>query len=243
MHPAVRQLVLDRMTPRRLLGASLIAHWSATRPDLMELDGAAIRSWTDMIAGYKVTQTTAGFKPIWSPNSYAGFPGAGFDGTDDYVELTPSPLFSGSAPYEVWTRVMQPSLADTGTLVVFSSGGTSASNSRRVQKSVPAGVNRAGINVPDGTTNTTVRDDGTDFSGGPFVIRSVFADGANAVQVNGGPLVTGTGRLAGTGNVRLRFGASSTSIAGAFWPGVIADVLVMQPLTANQAVQLTRLLR
>ncbi len=227
--------------PQAMLGPALLGFWDAERVDRMTLAGSNVTSWTDLINGYTVSQATSGFKPLWESTSFGGRPGVRFDGTDDYLEMAPSPLPSGSAPYEVWALVTQTALAaDAGSKMAFSSGGTSGALSRRVLRAPSAGVNRASITVPDGTSFATVRDDVTDFSGGPFICRSVFADGASALQVNGGTPVTGTGTLAGTTSNRLRFGASSPTTASNFWQGLISAILVTDPLSAAQAAQLTR---
>src|SRR5688500_3331977 len=75
------------VSPVTILGASLLAWWTADRADLITLSGSQVTSWKDVVAGYDVVQGVGGSRPLWSATSFNGAPSLTFDAIDDELTL------------------------------------------------------------------------------------------------------------------------------------------------------------
>lgn len=221
------------------LGASLLAWWTADRSDLLTLNGSAVTSWKDVVAGHDAVQGVSAARPIYSPTSFGGVPGLTFDGVDDELTCTnPASLAalpSGSSPSEIWMVVQQDALGtDTGIRHALGYGGISASDRRAIVRSSVAGVSRGQVQFGDGSANFT-----SGIAGGAIqsrhVIRGIYASDGGTCEVDGSA-GSKAAAVPATGASRLRIGGSTAG--GFFWNGKIRDSIITSPLTTDQATAL-----
>lgn len=223
------------------LGSSLLAWWRTDRPDLITHVSGAVSSWKDTVAAYDAAQSGAG-KPTYSAASFNGFPGITFDGTDDELTLASQPFPSGANAAEIWAVVSQSALAaDTTTRQLFGYGGTSNATRRAVVRRVSGGVNRFGADIGDNSVAQPINDAAVDFSG-RHVLRVAVGATSTSVAINSGTPTSGSA-VPATGTTRARIGASTANTPANFWNGIVRDIIVTGPLSANQAYRLGRWLQ
>lgn len=222
------------------LGASLFAFWDAERSDLVTQSGGLVSSFKDVIAGYDTVQATAGAQPIYSAVSFNGRAGITFDGLNDQLTRVPAPaaIPSGANPGELWAVASQTALVDDTTVrVVTGTGGNSALSTRRLQRSVVASVNTAGMAVGTGAATVTVVNTNVELYG-RHVLRGVIGATTSRVDCDGVPgepqAVTPN-----SGTSRIRIGANNNGTATSFWQGAVNAILYTAPLTDQQAALLT----
>lgn len=220
-------------------GTSLVALWDAERADKLTLSGANVTTWTDIVAGYAPTQAVTASKPTYSATGLNGRSVVTYDGSDDILLLASVPFPTGANPCEMWALVNQAALvADTGTRTLATYGGVTGGTRRSLNRIVSSGVNRARVEVGNGTSGITAVDTTVDFSG-IHVLRGQ-ATGADAImQVDGGA-TTSSASIPGTTTTQFTLGAGNLA---AFFNGGINCFIVTLPLTAGQAAQLTAFLK
>jgi hypothetical protein len=217
------------------LGASLFAFWDAELASSLTLTGSAVTTWSDRKSGLAPTQSTSGFKPIWSSSSFNGRPGVTFDGTDDFLELAGvGSLPAGANPCEIWVLFDQTVAAgSTGNRYAFAYGnGDAAENGfarRAVGRTVDTGVNRGRILTDaSGPTAVSANDAAVDLSG-RHVLRYVYTGTHHRLDVDGNA-GTPAAVTATTGSERIRIGALVADVVSNFTQGTISAVLVTLPL-------------
>lgn len=184
--------------------------WDRKRLETITLvSGSAISAWASL-KGLSAAQGVGAARPLL----LGGHPA--FDGLDDELSATGvGGLPVGSASGEIWLLVNQKTLAtDTAGRRLFGYGGATNPGSRQINRAVVSGVNRASINVGDGTNTITVTDTHVDFSGRHFV-RVLVTPTATSIGVDGGRLTTAA-VVPNTGSVRTRLGANTAATASQF---------------------------
>jgi hypothetical protein len=222
------------------LGAALLALWDAERTDRLNLAGANVSAWTDLVGGYAPAQAVSGSKPIWSATSFNGRPGVTFDGTDDELTLTGSPLPTGAAAGEIWMLCDQIATAADGLArCLFGYGGGTA-NARRIFRNIVTSANRAGVITGSGSAATTTNGS-ADFSG-RHVVRAVIDGAVQVISLDEGA-ATSAAIVPATNTDRLRIGANVSASASQFGSACISLVAVTSLLTTDQASQFARYLK
>ena len=225
------------------LGASLLGWWDAERSDLITQSGGLVSSWKDVVARYDAVQTTGSQKPVYSASSFNARPGLTFDGVDDFLGLESVPFPTGGSKGEIWALASQSALpADTGTRIFASYGGTNTTGSRRLQRVVSGGVNRARFILGDGVGGAATGSNNAVDLSGAHVLRAIAdASGAN-VEVDGTSGVPAA-VIQNTGTTRTRIGSDTGATAGNFFSGVFAALIVTNVLTTTQSAQLLAYLK
>lgn len=224
------------VSPITILGASLLAWWTADRADLITLSGAQVTSWKDVTHAYDVVQAVSGARPLYSATSFNGAPSVTSDATDDEMTLASQPLPSGADPCEIWGIVQQDGLpADATVRRFFSYGGVVNNDSRFPLRNVSVGVNRAGAQVGIGASAPAANFPTGDFST-RHVHRTVFTGSQIRVSLDNGAFGANVVAVPATGTSRVRLFANVSGVG--FWNGKIRDVLVTSILTTDQAAAL-----
>lgn len=216
-----------------MIGSKLLAWWDPTQ-GLGLASGVA--TWTDRKSGYILSQSTVGSRPAYSSTEFNGKHGLSFDGVDDFLTLESQPFPSGATPAESWVLVQQDDLvADTTTKPFFGYGSNAGATSRVVQRVVVSGVNRVrtvtGIGSAVNLTDTAV-----DFSG-RHVIRAIFGAAQTSLRVDDAAIQS-VAAVPTTGTTRTRLGTSQADSPVAYAKIKVRDVIVAEPLTADEAEEL-----
>lgn len=213
------------------LGADLLAWWDASYG--ITVTGAGVSAWVDRKSGHTLVQATDGARPAYSATGFNGAPGVTFDGTADYLSMESVPFPSGADPSEIWIVVQQDTdpvaVATTRGIVSYGAAGTV---NRAVARNPVLGVNRAYIIAGTGSGSPTATVEDVDFSS-RHLVRGVF-DTTSSVAVDGGTPVTVASALA-TATTRVRVGSNMADTPTTFWTGVLRDIIVTTPLSAEKA--------
>lgn len=218
---------------------ALFDEWDAEQAASLTLVGSVVSAWRTTRNAYSAEQATSSSRPAWSATGFNGRPGLSFDGVDDHMTLTGVGNFpTGATPCEIWALVDQTALvADTTVRNVFSYGDTGGSPSRRMQRRVGSGVNRASGQVTNLVASNTLVD-----LSGRHVVRVRI--GATAIQTDvDGVAGASVAAVPATGTTRARIGASEATTPGNFFAGVINYIGVFAPLTTSEAAQMTAFLK
>jgi hypothetical protein len=219
------------------LGTSLLAWWTADRPDLITLSGASVTSWKDVKNAYDVTQGVSASRPVYSATSFNGAPGLTFDGTDDALVLASQPFPSGASPSELWAIVSQDALAADTSVRCAGGYGSLNATSRRLNRIVTSGVNRGQVIAGDGAGATGPSGTTVDFSG-----RFVHRGRVTATQTTQTLNSSNDGSASvvpATDTTRVVIGASPGGASGAsFYNGKIRDFIITAQLSTDQATAL-----
>lgn len=244
--PSARDRLLRRVghtgaavdvSPLTILGDSLLEWWTADRPDLMTLVGAAVTNWRGTKNGYSVTQAISASRPTYSASSFNGSAGLTFDGGDDGLATATQPFPSGSNPSQVWAVVQQDALpANTTVRFIASFGGAGFDSQVRVTRAVVAAANRLACNVGTGGGGGVFPQPVGDFSTRHVVRLSVGAT-LSAAGFDGAALSDAMAAVPAIGTSGLSIG-SNQAVSGNNWQGQIRDVLVTGSLSAEQEAAL-----
>lgn len=218
------------------LGASLYAWWDAQRPDLITASGGLVSSWKDSVAAYDATQAIGSARPTYSATSFNNAAGVTYDGSDDELTCTDAALLAklgAATSYEMWGVVDQAALVADTSLRFALSVGNGNTTSRRAGRSVVTGVNRASVQVGNGSTTGTATNPTVDFSGRHSVRYQTTA--TESVTEVDGVTMTAVSVVPSTTATRIRLGATANPTAASFWQGVFSSLLFTAPLTASQA--------
>lgn len=213
--------------PERFVGPALRALWDAEKAGSLQLAGANVTAWTDLVSGHVAAQTVSGSKPLYMPAGFGGRAGLLFDGTDDFLNLESAPFPSGTEPSEIWVLfdwLMPP--ADTSLRTLAGYGGAGSVDSRRVQRAVSGGVRnvaRVAVGTGTGTQSTS---DTSDISG-RHLVRGVFA-ATSRVVVDGWSQASNAD-APNTLSVRTRIGARQTATAAEHAHAVVSAVAIIDP--------------
>lgn len=218
------------------LGPSLLAWWDAERPDLITRDGSGfVSSWRDVVAGYDVTQPTAGLQPVYGATSFGGRPGITSDGVDDVLTLAPVPAAFpiGAAGSELWAAMDQTALPADVTIRVATGYGFASATNRYLARTVGSGINRGLGTFGDGTVQKASLNSTVDLTG-RHAVRAALGPAAVQADVDGiaGPSVAG---VPATTNNFLRIFGGSASTSTSLFQGGLNLVLVTLPLAQAQA--------
>lgn len=222
-----------------VLGASLLAWWTADRPDLITMDGSSrVSSWRDVVGGYDAVQATQAAQPIWSATGFNTRAAIAFDGTDDYLSYESMVgIPSAATPCEEWYALDQKNVpALTSSTFIGTSGGAGNGSTRVMSRAVVSGVNRARYNSSNTGTGNTITEGTIDYSGRQ-VSRAIDSGTFLGLEV-GGVAATPVASVPAIGTTRVRFGANFATTAAAFANVSIADRLFTGILSASQATQL-----
>jgi hypothetical protein len=228
-------------SPVTILGASLLAWWTADRADLITLNGSAVTSWKDVVAGYDALQGVGASRPLYSATSFNAAPGLTFDGTDDELTCTSASLLAalpdGAEPGEIWSIVQQNALAaDASTRHTATYGGGGVNVSRRLSRVVDTGVNRLLTQTGSGGAVTNATNPNVNFSS-RHLVKGVFGATQTVARIDQAADATAA-VVPATGASRLRLGANDVAVASGFLNGIMRDTLVTLPLSAAQITAL-----
>lgn len=241
-NPTLNKGVLAK-TPISILGASLLAWWTADRADLITLNGSAVTSWKDVMHGYDAVQGVSASRPVYSATSFNGSPGLTFDGTDDGLSCTDAALLGllpdAAESGEMWAIVQQDALAgDTSSRNILSYGGTGFSTQRRIRRVVASGVNRGGFIVGTGASSLVATGTSVNFNSRHVIRGAADADSID-LSVDAATPISISGVPATSSAIACKIGSSSNSTATEFWHGKIRDVIITAgTLSPNQVTAL-----
>ncbi len=222
----------DAPHPAGIAGGSLLAWWTADRPDLITTTGAGVSSWRDTVAGYNLVQGTDAARPVYSATSFNGSPSVTFDGTDDFLSMASQPFPQGASPFEVWLVVQQDAAeADADTRRVFAFGG--ASNQTAVSIAKGATVSRPAFTIGTGGGTADANTGSANFDT-RHVVRVVATGTVIRMFLDGVSTGADVAAIGAVGATLVRMGVHPAADV-AFWQGKVRDALVTGPLTANQA--------
>jgi len=225
------------------LGSLLLAYWDAERLDKIDLSGSLVNSWTDSVGALSASQSTSGFKPVYSATSFNGRPGITFDGTDDLLlntALAANLLPTGSNPSEIWVLVNQtvlPAVTTTGTVFLY--GTTGANNRRVIRRVVVSAVNRAQASTGTGGGTTQISDTVGDLSG--YHVMQMVTDAVNTnIAIDGAAPISGA-VVPNSLNSAIAMGC----VTGGTNPfgGSINKIIVTAPLDSAQRALLLAFLK
>jgi len=220
----------------RSLNIPITAVWDAEEMAAGDVSNGSVLAWTDLISGYRPSQSTVSAQPAYSPTGFNGRPAVLFDGVGDYLGLETVPFYSGTGQqFEVWLLAGQTRIAtDIAVVRAFSFGGGTGATAFRVG-SVNVGGNKR---VADARV---VQDAATDYLGNNLV-RTVTTATTVAMTVGTGATTTAT-TATSIGTSRLRIGGSDNVVADSPWQGPISAIVVTPLLTSAQAALLSQYLR
>lgn len=219
-----------RFHPLHLTRSVLTAWWAAE-----DLTSGSVTNWTDRIGGLVMTQATGAQRPTQAATSFNGaYPGVSFDGAMTNLGLTSlGNIPIGSTAGEIWCVATNTSIVST--IAIPAVVGTGVAASRRLQAGTSGNLGVAGVN--DGTGSDTSATPWTS----PLIVKGDWSGTAmncfvNGVPAAGNPMTIGS---LNTNNTRARIGASSAVNPANFWPGPIADVLILTSVLSTALRQKT----
>lgn len=217
-------------TPISILGASLLAWWTADRADLITLNGSAVTSWKDVMHGYDAVQGVSASRPVYSATSFNGSPGLTFDGSDDGLICTDAALLGllpdAAEAGEMWAIVQQDALAEVASSRnILSYGGTGISTQRRIRRVVASGVNRGRFTVGTGASSLAATDTSVNFNSRHVIRGAADADSID-LSVDAATPISISGVPATSSAIACTIGSSSNTTATEFWHGKIRDVII-----------------
>jgi len=229
------------VSPVSILGASLLAWWTADRADLITLNGTAVTNWKDVVAGYDAVQGVSAARPIYSSTSFNGASGLTFDGIDDELTSTDAALLAalpdGAEPGESWAIVQQNALpADTGARIIVSYGGAVSTGRRGLERIVTTGVNRSRVVTGSGGATVSLSSTVVNLSS-RHVMHGRWTATDHGVATDDAVEISGA-IVPATAVSRLRIGSISNTSPANFWSGLCRDVLITGPLSADQKAKL-----
>jgi len=219
---------------QKLLGTDLLGQFDATNGATITLSGAAVTAFTDPIAGLTLNPGGATTRPLYNGAYDGGGPCVVADGIDDYLSSSTVPYPIGANPCEWWAVVDQESLvADTTGRRIFSYGPASSTTStaRMFYRTVPAGVNRFGAIVGDGTS-TAITETTVDFSGW-HVVRMRMTGTDVLLYVDGSAPTTAARVPTTVGGITAMF--CNQTVNGQFFKGALSCLLVTNLLSTEKA--------
>lgn len=234
--------------PGRLMGSPAVAKgWSALDHVLAWWDssvgitktGNAVTGWRDRKSDIEVLRAGADTSPTHQDTSFNGAPGVLFDGVANRLSIAALPgiIPIGANPVWAYFVVQQDSLpADAATRHMLSYGGSGAAVARYFRRVVTGGSNRAQATVGSGGASTSVSYVSGLFEGRQLAIMKVGAT-ATSVSLNGAAPASSAVVPATGGTNGLVIGANHTS-AGFFFKGIIRDIVLTAPLSAENEANL-----
>jgi hypothetical protein len=237
--------------PVSAIGSDLIECWDARRADtILALSDAtytnAVHSWTGLVTGANLAQTTPLLKPVYDPVGLNGGPCIIFDGIQQYLTCTDAAFMAllpiGSTACEIWVLCSQDVAgADGTTRHVAGYANTSVVNVRSLARLPVTGVNRARIYTGTGAAATVATDTAVDLSG-IHVMRGIFGSTQSSIEVDGNTAVSATVTPVTSAPLLFRVGAIPASAASNWWQGKVAAVFITKPLSAQKAADLHKYL-
>lgn len=234
-----------------ILGSDVYEYWDAARADTIAsiTDSTytdAVSSWTGLITGANLAQSTPLLKPWYSSTGLAGGPCITFDGTQQYLTCTDSAFLAilptGATPCEIWVLGSQDvAAADATTRHVAGYAASSVINGRSLARLPVTSVNRARAYTGTGAAATTATDTHVDLSG-VHVLRGIYGATVTSVDVDSNAPVTASVVPVTSVPTLFRVGAIPASAASNYWQGKVAVVLVTKPLSTAKAAILHRYL-
>jgi len=223
------------ISPLTILGADLLAWWTADDLSSMDLVGAQISAWRDKVTGKTVSQSVSSARPVYSAVGFNGAPCLTFDGTDDVLlNAGNHGLPQATTPGEIWALVDQQAAPGTGTVGVVTLTGITSAKRRFINRMATAGANRAEIRVGNGGSEAIIPETSADFTG-RHRLRGSFMAASAEIGIDDAR-ATGAVTLNTAGLTGVSIGATTTP--SSFWLGGIRDVLYTNPLSIDQAAAL-----
>lgn len=208
------------------LGASLVGFVDFEDNDSLSVSGGVIDAVADTVSAASYTaSTTARPSLITSPTT--GRQVASFDGSANTLSLASVPTGwpTGANPVEIFVVGIQAALPeDTTQRIAVCWGGGAAANGTLVVRVVASSVNRARVQVGNGTTGITDTLTSATLSGG-FVLDTISTGSAISIAQNGA-VSAGAACTPAVGTTRSRIGAGQAAGAANFWHGEISAILV-----------------
>lgn len=212
------------------LGSKLKAWWAPPGTDgNITLSGSAITAWTDKIGAYVLSQGTGANQPTYNATGYHSLACAEFDGSDDYLALSPVPagIPTGSATSELWVTARQDALVADASNRIAASIGNSSVTRRQLARAVSGGVNQL-LAASSGAVSGGVGD----FSGA-HVARGVF-DSTVEAELDGAAGSASGSVTQAVATTRIVVGTNA-GLTATYWQGAIREVLVTDLLTTDEA--------
>lgn len=242
-----RTYVGGNYNPVTALGSDLIEMWDAARADtIFALTDAtytnAVHSWTGLVTGANLAQTTPNLKPYYDPAGLSGSPCMTFNGTSQYFKCTDASLMSllptGTDPCEIWVLCSQDAdAADATTRHVVGYANSSVANGRSLSRIPVSSVNRGRTYTGTGGSAGVATDTHIDLSG-VHVMRGIFGPTKTSAQIDGEALVTATVTPATGIPALLMVGSIPALAASNWWQGKVAVILITNPLSDDKAAAL-----
>jgi hypothetical protein len=211
--------VADPWTPWAIPRSVIAAWWSAADP----ADGT-VSTWTDRIGGAAPTAVSTPTRAATSFNS--AYPGITYDGVDDLhvVAGVPSTIPTGTVAGEIWGVGSATATAANANIITYGGNGT---RTRLLRRNATTSV----LVVSDNSTNNI--DAGANVMTSPFVVMGSWSGTAENGYINGTASTANPTTITSvdTLTTRLRIGASANTTTSQWWPGVIADVIVLKALS------------
>lgn len=187
----------------------------------VQASGGVASRWMARHGKLVLVQGTTSRRPLYDGAWFT------FDATDDCLEQTGTigPLPTTTATSRVYARVDQQALpADTGNRIAFGWG--AANQSRILQRTVSAGVNRLVPTTGNGSSTITGNAPAVDFSG-LQVISGLTTSAAQQAFVGATAGTSSAVSTSTTSAGRVRVGAGTASGAASFWHGRIGPIVVL----------------
>lgn len=217
-------------SPLTILGANLLAWWTADDPATFDMVGSQVTAWRDKIGGRSLTQGVSSARPLYSPTGFNGAPCLTFDGQDDRLGMSGAHgLPQGGTICEAWGLVDQASQGVAAFSKIAIAWGSSANSVRRILgRHNSADVNRPSIWGGTGAAESQSIDNSSDFSGRHYV-RGIWDTASISIGMDGGALQGASNALADTGANGISIG--STLTPSAFWVGSVREIIITNLIT------------
>lgn len=244
---AVPVLATPNYDPITALGTDLIEMWDASRADtVLALTDAtytgAVHSWTGLVTGANLAQSTPNLKPIYSSTGLSGTPCLTFNGTSQYLKCTDAAFLAllptAATPCEIWVLCSQDAAAaDATTRHAVGYSASSAINGRSLARIPVSSVNRARVYTGTGAAATVATDTNVDLSG-VHVMRGIFGATASSIDVDGNTAVSATVTPVTSTPALFMVGSIPALAASNWWQGKISTIILTKPLSTAKATAL-----
>lgn len=221
-------------------------HWFSIRSEPVLPHGSSITNWTDTINGWVLGQATLSARATYSTNVIGSYPGAFFDGVNDYYTASSSAMLDvirNVASATVMVLVVPSRTGTSGsTNPVFTYRRNSISSSRLVLASNSGGQYFGVTARPDDAVSGASASEGSSFTvGTPYVVtvQALFSSGTVDIYRDTTQTATASYTAATTSNTasaEIGFGSGSAGFPG-FWQGYTMEWICWVP--ALSSTQLT----
>lgn len=218
------------------LGAKLLAWWDAEILASLTMSGNIVSSWTDKVAGYVVSASFAGQRPVYTASGFAGRPALAFDGIDDSLLMQAVPFPTGSDGSELWAVVDQQSEETSGAARVALSYGGGGNAGRRLTRGFAFSRAAALAAVGNGAAQVSAIENTVPFIG-RHTARAVIEPTLIGVQADSSPLST-VAMVPATGANNTTIGRAQSGET-LYWVGLVNSAIITGLLTNEEAAKMS----